>query len=160
MITGVMRIFLTKVQMFLDLPLLRSTVEAVVLMAAYRLPRPNLKNLEIGLSFIRTKADKVDTKFNRTKDRIALRHTLGKYWTEVPTRVDWEEKLAQTVKERGPSLQMDLGISKELGQGSASTKGKYSDTITGTGCYSLSGRVAAILDCMVSCLRKKLSRFS
>ncbi len=48
MITEAMRTTPTKVlEMFLDLPTLGMTVESAVLMAAYRLPRPNLKNLGI-----------------------------------------------------------------------------------------------------------------
>ncbi len=46
MITGAMRTTPTKVlEMFLDLPTLGMGVEFAALMAAYRLPRSNLKNL-------------------------------------------------------------------------------------------------------------------
>ncbi len=48
MITGAMRTTPTKVlEMFLDLPILGKAVEFAALIAAYRLPRPNLKNLGI-----------------------------------------------------------------------------------------------------------------
>ncbi len=59
MITGAMRTTPTKVlEMFLDLPTLGTAVESAALMAAYRLPRPNPKNLGIGYNWIWVKADK------------------------------------------------------------------------------------------------------
>ncbi len=51
-ITGAMRRTLTKVlEMFLNRPSLGTMVESAALMAAYCLPRPDLKNLGIGYNF-------------------------------------------------------------------------------------------------------------
>ncbi len=44
---------LTKeLEMFVDLPLLGTVVEAAAVMASYRLPRPNPTTLEIGRNWI------------------------------------------------------------------------------------------------------------
>ncbi len=76
MITGAMRTTPTKVlEMFLDLPTLRTTVESATLMAAYHLPKPNPKNLGIVHNLIWAKADKMDNKFSMIKDYITLKHT-------------------------------------------------------------------------------------
>ncbi len=64
MSTRPMRTTLTKMlEKFLDLPSLGTTVESAALMAAYRLQRPNPKNLEIGHNQIWTEANKADSKF-------------------------------------------------------------------------------------------------
>ncbi len=71
MITGPMRTTPTKVlEMFLDLPTLGMAAESAVLMAAYCLPKPDLKNLEIGHNRITAKADKMDNKFSMIKDHV------------------------------------------------------------------------------------------
>ncbi len=90
MITGARRTTPTKVLMFLDLPTLGTTVESAALMAAYRLLRPNLKNLGIGHNRIWTKADKMD-KFSMIKDHVTLRRTFGKYRTVILTREEWDK---------------------------------------------------------------------
>ncbi len=60
MITGAMRQTSTNVfEMILHLPSLGMAVEAAALMAAYRLPRPNPKNLEIGDNRTWAKVDEV-----------------------------------------------------------------------------------------------------
>ncbi len=90
MITGAMRTTPTKVlEMFLDLPTLGTAVESAALMAAYRLPRPNPKNLGIGHNRIWVKTDKMDNKFSMIKDHVSLRRTFGKYWTVILTREEW-----------------------------------------------------------------------
>ncbi len=62
MIIGTMRTTPTKVlEMFLDLPTLGTAVESAALMAAYRLRRPNPKNLGIGHNRIWAKAVKWTT---------------------------------------------------------------------------------------------------
>ncbi len=72
----------TKVlEMFLDLPTLGTAVESAALMAAYRLPRPNPKNLGVGHNWIWVKADKMDNKFSMIKDHVSLRRMFGKYQT-------------------------------------------------------------------------------
>ncbi len=87
MIKGAMRTTPTKVQeMFLDLPTLETVVESAALMAVYRLPRPNPKNLGIGHNRIWAKADKMDNKFSMIKDHVTLRRTFGKYRTVILTR--------------------------------------------------------------------------
>ncbi len=92
MITGGKRTTPTKVlEMFLDLPTLGTVVESAALMAAYRLLRPNLKNLGIGHNRIRVKADKMDNKFSMIKDHLTLRHTFCKYQSVIPTREEWDK---------------------------------------------------------------------
>ncbi len=86
MITGAMRTTPTKVLMFLDLPTLGIAVKSAALIAAYHLPRPNLKNLTIGRNWIWVKTDKMDNKFSMIKDHITLRCTFDKYQTVIPTR--------------------------------------------------------------------------
>ncbi len=83
MIIRAMRTTPTKVlEMFM-------AVESAALMVAYRLPRPNLKNLGIGHSRIWVKADKMDNKFCMIKDHVNLRRMFGKYRTVIPTREEW-----------------------------------------------------------------------
>ncbi len=82
----------TKVlEMFLDLPTLGPAVESVTLMAAYRLPRPNPKNLGMGHNRIWAKADEMDNKFSMIEDHVTLRGTFGKYRTVIPTREEWDK---------------------------------------------------------------------
>ncbi len=86
-IIGAMRTTPAKVlEMFLDLPTLATVVESAALMAAYRLPRPNPRNLGIGHNWIWVKADKMDDEFSMIKDHVTLRRTFGKYWTVIPIR--------------------------------------------------------------------------
>ncbi len=65
MITGAIRTTPTKVlEMFLDLPTLKTVVESAALMAAYHLPRPKPKNLGKGHNWICAKADKMNNKYD------------------------------------------------------------------------------------------------
>ncbi len=91
MITGVMRT--TPTTVFLDLPTLRTAVEYAALMAAYRLPRPDPRNLGIEHNRIWAKTDKMDSKFCMIKDHVTLRRTYSKY------RIVGE-KLVQSTQER------------------------------------------------------------
>ncbi len=69
---------------------LRSVVESAALMAAYRLPRPNPKNLGIGHNRIWVKADKMGNKFSMINDHVTLRHTFCKYQRTREVRdKDW-----------------------------------------------------------------------
>ncbi len=87
MITGAMRTTPTKVlEMLLDLPTLGMAVGSAVLMAAYRLPRPDPRNLAMGYNQIWAEADKVDNKFSKIKDHVTLWRTFRKYWIVIPTR--------------------------------------------------------------------------
>ncbi len=71
MITRAMRTIPKKVlEMFSDLPILGAAVESAVLMAAYRIPRPDPRNLGKGHNWISAKADNVDCKFNMNKKNI------------------------------------------------------------------------------------------
>ncbi len=73
MITGAMRTTPTKVlEMLFDLSTLRTAVESTALMAAYRLPRPDLRNLGIGDNRNWAKTDKMDSKFCMIKDHVTL----------------------------------------------------------------------------------------
>ncbi len=70
----------TKVlEMLLDLPTLGTVVESAALMAAYRLPRPDPRNIKIGHNRIWAKADKVDSEFSMIKNHVTLRRTFSKY---------------------------------------------------------------------------------
>ncbi len=88
MITGAMKTTPTKVlEMLLDLPTLGTAVESAVLMAAYRLPRPDMRNLGIVHNQIRAKAsDKMGSMFHMIKDHVTLRHTFSKYGIVISTR--------------------------------------------------------------------------
>ncbi len=96
-----MRITPTEVlAMLLDLQTLRMVVEfSALLMAAYRLLRPHLRNLGIGHNRIWTKVDKVGSKFSMIKDHITLRRTFGKYWIVIPTREEFLSWVTQLRKE-------------------------------------------------------------
>ncbi len=64
-IASTMRKTQTKVlKMLLDLPTMGTVVESAALMAAYRLPRPDPKNLGTGHNRTWAKADKMDDKFS------------------------------------------------------------------------------------------------
>ncbi len=56
--------------MLLDLPTLETAEESAALIAAYRLLRPDLRNLAIGHNWIWAKADKVDSTFSMIKDHV------------------------------------------------------------------------------------------
>ncbi len=128
MITGTMRTTPTKVlEMFLDLPTLGTAVESAALMAAYRLPRPNPKNLGIEHNRIGVKADKMDNKFNKIKENATLRRMFGKYRNMIPTREGWDKDWPNWLKGRSGS-QMEPVISKGLGPELANIKGKYNST--------------------------------
>ncbi len=86
MIPGAMRTTPRKVlKMLLDLLTLRMAVESAALMAAYRLPRSYLRNLEIGHNWIQAKADKVDHKFSVIKDHVTMWRVFRKYHVVIPT---------------------------------------------------------------------------
>ncbi len=90
MITGTVRTTPTKVlEMFLDLPTFGTAVESAALMAAYRLPRPNPRNVGIGHNRIWTKSYNVNSKFSMINNHVTLWHTFGKYRIVIPTK---EEK--------------------------------------------------------------------
>ncbi len=74
MITGAMRTTPTKVmEMLLDLPIHSIVVEAVTLISAYHLPRPDQEDLEIGQGIVWKKAERVDNKFAMAKDHTTPR---------------------------------------------------------------------------------------
>ncbi len=90
MIAGSMRTTPRKVlEILLDPPTLRMVVEFAALMAAYRLPRPDLKNLGIRHNRIWEKANKVDSTFSVIKDHVTLRRTFGKYRIVIPIKEEW-----------------------------------------------------------------------
>ncbi len=72
--------------MFLDLPTLGMAVESATLMAAYRLPRSDLRNLGIGHNWIWAKAHKMDSRFSMIKGHVTLWHTFSKYQIVIPTK--------------------------------------------------------------------------
>ncbi len=90
MINGAMRTTPTKVlEMLSDLTTFRTVVEFTALMAAYRIPRPDLRNLGKGHNWIWTKADKVDSKFSMIKNQVTQRRNFGKYRIMILTRQEW-----------------------------------------------------------------------
>ncbi len=87
MITGAMRTTPTKVlEMFLDLPILGTTMESAELMAAYHLTRPELRNLLTGHNWICAKVNKVNSKFSMIKDRVTPKRIFNKNQTVILTR--------------------------------------------------------------------------
>ncbi len=72
-ITGAMRTTPKKaLEKLLNPPTLRMAVGYAALMAAYRLPRPDQRNLGIRHNRIWAKMDKVDSKSCMIKDHITL----------------------------------------------------------------------------------------
>ncbi len=129
-ITGAMRITPIKVlEMLLDPPPLGMAVEFAALMAAYRLPRPDPRNLRIGHNRIWAKADKVDSKFSMVKDHVILRCTFSKHRIVIPTREEWGKTGPINWGKGMSGLQMEPVISKRLWQEFENTKAKYSGTL-------------------------------
>ncbi len=90
MIIGAMRTTLTKVlEMLLDLSTLGMAMESAELTATYHLPRLDPRNLGMEHNWIRTKADKVDSKFSKIKYHVTLQCTFGKYQIVIATREQW-----------------------------------------------------------------------
>ncbi len=154
-----MKMTSTKVlETFLDLPTLGRTVEFSALMAAYRLLRPDLKHLGMGRNRIWVKADKMD-KFSMIKDHITLRNTFGKYWTVIPTREEWNKDWPNRLRKGqvwftdGPCNQ------QKTGTGICKCQSKIQWHISlGQDTTAFQAEVAAILDCVISCLRKGLGK--
>ncbi len=73
------------------------------LIAAYCLPRPDQKALEMGHGTIWKKAEKVDNKFVTTKNHTNPKYSLDKiYLVIVPIRAEWEKDLPKRLrKEHG-----------------------------------------------------------
>ncbi len=79
-------------KMLLYRPTLSMVAEAAALTAAYRLPRHDQKALETRSGTIWKKAEKVDNKFEMTKDHIIPWYSLDKpYYVIIPTREEWEK---------------------------------------------------------------------
>ncbi len=68
------------------------------MMAAYRLPRPNLKNLEIRHNRIWTKADNVYSYFSMIKDPVTPRRTFDKHWIVTAIREEWEKNWTKQLR--------------------------------------------------------------
>ncbi len=124
-------------------------------MVAYCL-RPNPKNLETGHDRIWAKADKMD-KFSMTKDLVILRRTFRKYRTVIPTREEWDKKWLNRFRKRQVWF-TDEACNQ---QGTRAGICKYQSKIQwhmslGQDATAFQAEVAAILDCVTSCLRKTL----
>ncbi len=84
MVTGVMRTTPTKVlEMFLDLPTLGMAMESAALMASYRLPRLDPRNVGIEHNRIWTNANKMDSNFSMIKDCVTLWRTFSKLYSDT-----------------------------------------------------------------------------
>ncbi len=73
-------------------------MESAALIAAYPLPRSDLRNRGIGHNQIWAKADKVDSKFRMIKDHVTLWRTFSKYWIVIPTREEWGKNWPKQLK--------------------------------------------------------------
>ncbi len=107
---------------------LGTVMESAALMAAYRLPRPNPKNLGIGHNRIWAAAHKLDNKFSMIKDHIILRGTFSKYRTMISTWEEWDKDWSNRLRKwqvwftDGPCNQQRI---EGLGQEFANIKAKY-----------------------------------
>ncbi len=132
-------------------------VESAALMATYSLPRPNLKNLEMGHNRIWAKADKVVNEFSMVKDHVTLRRTFGNYWIVIPTTEEWDKNWSNWLR-RGQVWFTD-GARNQQGTGTGICK--YQSKIQwhislGQDATAFQAEVAEILDCLTSCRRKRL----
>ncbi len=100
-------------------------------MAAYRLLRPDPRNLGIGHNRIRAKTDKVDRKFSIIKDHVPLRRTFGNYRIVILNRERWGKTGPINWGKCVSGLQMEPVIIKRLGQEFANTKANYRGTFQG-----------------------------
>ncbi len=156
MIRGVMRINPIKVlEVLLDLTTFGTAIEFAALMAAYDLPMPDLRNLGIGHNWIRAKADKVDNKFTMIKDNVNLRRTFDKYLIVIPTSgEEWVKKRTKST-EKGMSGLHTHGACNQQGTCKYQRKLQWHISL-GQDATAFQVGVAAILDCVTSCLRKRL----
>ncbi len=74
---------------------------SAALMAAYRLPRPDPRNLRIGHNWIWIKSDIVDSKFGMIKDHLSGLRTFSKYPIVILTREEqgknWPNQLRKGI---------------------------------------------------------------
>ncbi len=154
MITGAMKTNPTKVlKMLLELPTLRTVLESAALMAAYRLLKLDPKNLGIGPNQIWVKADIVDNRINMIED---LRHTSGKYRLVKRTREEWEKNWLYQLRE-GP-VWFTAGVCNQQGTGAGIYKYQSKrqwHIFSVQDATAFQTEVAAILDCVTSCPRKR-----
>ncbi len=132
-------------------------MESAALMAANHLLKLNPKNLGIGHIRIWAKADKMDNNFSMIKYHITLRRTFGKYWTVIPTKEEWDKDWYNWLR-KGQVWFTD-GVCNQ--QGTWAGICKYQIRIQwhislGQDATAFQAEVAAILDCVTSCLRKRL----
>ncbi len=99
----------------------------------------------------------MDSKFKMTKDHITLLHTFGKYRIVIPTREKWGKNRLNQLR-RGHVWFTD-GACNQQGTGAGSWKyqSKQQWHISlGQDATVFQAEVAAILDCVTSCRRKRL----
>ncbi len=144
--------------MLLDLPTLGTAMESAALMTAYRLLRPDPRNIGVGHNRIWAKADKVDSKFSVIKEHVTLRRTFGKYWIAISIRDEWVKNWPNQLR-KGHVWFNDRASNQ---QGTGAWIWKYQSKlqwhISGQDATAFQARVAAILDLSTSCLRKRLAK--
>ncbi len=101
-------------------------VESAALMATYRSPRPNPKDLGIGHNWIWAKADKMDNNFSVIKDHITLRRTFGKHRTVILTREEWDKDWPEWLGKR--QVWFTHEVCNQLSQEFENIKAKYNGT--------------------------------
>ncbi len=128
-------------------------------MAAYRLLRPNPKNLGIGHNQICTKADKMGNRYSVIKDHVILRRTFGKYRTVIPTREEWDKVWPNWLR-KGQVWFTDEACNQ---QGTGAGICKYQSKIQWhisleQIATAFQAEVATIPECVTSYLRKRLGK--
>ncbi len=98
------------------------------------------------------KAEKMDM-FSVIKDYITLRRIFGTYWTVMPTREVWNKDWPNWLR-KGQVWFTDGACNQQgTGAGICKYQSKIQWHISATAFQAV---VAAILDCVTSCLRKRL----
>ncbi len=105
------------------------------------------------------KADKMDNNFSMIKDHVTLRRTFGKYRTVIPTMEEWYKDWPNWLRKRQVWF-TDRTCNQ---QGTGAGIGKYQSKIQwyislGQDATAFQTEVVAILDCVASCLRKRLMK--
>ncbi len=101
----------------------------------------------------------MDNKFSMIEDHITLRRTFGKYWTVIPTREVWDKNWPNWLRKKGrSSSQMESVICKGLGRNLQISMQILWHISLGQDAAAFQAEVAAALDCVTSCLKKRLMK--
>ncbi len=119
--------------------------------------KPDPRNLGIGHNRIWAKADKVDSKLSMIKDHVTLRLTSGKSWIVIPTRKEWGKNWPHEL--RKGHIWFTDGVCNQWGTGAGiciyQSKIRWHISL-GQDATAFQAGAAAILDCAISCLGKRL----